>query len=215
MPDRRFTRRLKLALILLPVLSSPLKGAEPSAPPSQPERSLESGDMLTPGHATLELSGIYFVEAWNFNGRLKPDVLVGGSAAALFPIHDGLGAVIEVMGVRVAQQLRDVDVKRPPAAYLGGLSGLLRKRIAKHGGMAFFVEVGVGVSDATTQVPERGTPFNFLAQAGGGFSQRLGQRTAFIVNLRLFHLSNGGFSGPYRNPDMEALGAHAGVLVGF
>jgi hypothetical protein len=208
-------RRWKLALILLPVLSSPLEGAEPGAPASQLEQSLGSNEILTPGRTTLELSGFCFVEAWNFNGRLSPDVLVGGSAAVSFTIHDGLGAVIEVLGARVAQQLRDIDLERPPAALLGGVSALLRKRIAKHGGMTFFVEGGLGVSDANMQVPQRGTPFNFLFQAGGGLSQRLGQRTAFIVNLRLFHLSNAGLGGPHRNPDIEALGAHAGVLVGF
>jgi hypothetical protein len=111
-----------LALILLPLLSSPLKGAEPDAPASQPEPSLDS-DMLTPGRTTLELSAMYFVEPWNFNGRLKPDRLAGGSAAASFTIHDGLGTVVEVLGMRVAQQLRDVDLVRPPAAYVGGVSG--------------------------------------------------------------------------------------------
>jgi hypothetical protein len=211
----RSMSRWKLALILLLLLSSPLEGAELCAPASQPDQSVDSDDMLAPCRTTLELSGIYFVEAWNFNGRLKPDKLAGASAAVSFTIHDGLGAVVELLGMRVAQQLRDIDIMRPPAAYVGGLSGLLRKRIAKPGATTVFIEGGFGVSDATVQVPTRGTPFNFLFQAGGGFSRRLGQRTAFIVNMRLFHLSNAGLGGAHRNPDIEAFGAHAGVLIGF
>jgi hypothetical protein len=117
--------------------------------------------------------------------------------------------------VRVAQQWRDIDLERPPAAFLGGVSGLLRRRIATHGGVTFFVEGGFGVSDATAEVPEGGTRFNYLLQAGGGLSRRLGRRTAFIVNLRLFHLSNNSLRGPHRNPDIQSFGAHAGVLVGF
>ena len=153
--------------------------------------------------------------AWDFNGRSKPDVLAGGSAAVSFTLVDGLGAVIEALGVRVAEQLRDIDLVRPPTSFLGGVSALLRKRIGTHEGIIFFIEGGLGVSDATAQVPEGGTRFNYLFQAGGGFSRRLGQRMALIGNVRLFHLSNNGLRGRHRNPDIEALGAHAGVLIGF
>jgi hypothetical protein len=205
-------------MLVLTLLS--LLGSAPDAFAEDPAAAAadgcpESERVLSPGCRTLELSPICFVEVWDFNGRSKPDVLVGGSAAISFTVDDGLGVVIEVLGVRVVEQMRDIDLVRPPASFLAGVSGLLRKRIAAHGGMTFFVEGGLGVSDATAQVPEGGTRFNYLLQAGGGLSQRLGQRMALIVNLRLFHLSNNGLRGPHRNPDIEALGGHAGMVVGF
>jgi hypothetical protein len=64
-------------------------------------------------------------------------------------------------------------------------------------------------------MPERGTRFNYLLQAGGGLSRPLGRRVDFIANLRLLHLSNASLNGPAHNPDIEAIGLHAGVLVGF
>jgi hypothetical protein len=208
-------QRWKLVLLLLPLLSSPPDALAQDPAAAAADRCPEPERILSPGCRTLELSGICFVEVWDFNGRSKPDVLAGGSAAVSFTLVDGLGAVIEVLGVRVAEQLRDIDLVRPSASFLGGASGLLRKRIGTHDGMTFFAEGGLGVSDATAQVPEGGTRFNYLLQAGGGLSRRLGQRMAFIVNLRLFHLSNNGLRGAHRNPDIEALGAHVGVLVGF
>lgn len=207
--------RWTLVLILLPLLGFPPDALAQDSSARAADRCTESERILSPGCRTLELSGICFVEAWDFNGRSKPDVLAGGSAAVSFTLVDGLGAVIEALGVRVAEQLRDIDLVRPPTSFLGGVSALLRKRIGTHEGIIFFVEGGLGVSDATAQVPEGGTRFNYLLQAGGGFSRRLGQRMALIGNVRLFHLSNNGLRGRHRNPDIEALGAHAGVLIGF
>jgi len=81
--------------------------------------------------------------------------------------------------------------------------------------MTFFVEGGLGASYATVDVPERGTRFNYLLQAGGGVTRRLGRRASVILDLRLFHLSNNSLNGTDHNPDIEALGGHAGILVWF
>jgi hypothetical protein len=105
--------------------------------------------------------------------------------------------------------------QRPPSAFVGGLSGLLRKRLVERDRTTFFVEGGVGASYASVEVPERGTRFNYLLQAGGGFTHPLGRRASFMLDLRLFHLSNNSLNGRDHNPDIEALGGHAGVLVWF
>jgi hypothetical protein len=149
---------------------------------------------------------LYFVEAWDLNGRPR-NFLEGGTAAVSVAVRDGWGAVIELLGMRVAQ--------RPPSAFVGGLSGLLRKRLAERDRMTFFVEGGVGASYASVEVPERGTRFNYLLQGGGGVTHRLGRRASFMLDLRLFHLSNNSLNGPDHNPDIEALGGHAGILVWF
>lgn len=166
-----------------------------------------SGHFLAPGCRTFELSGLYFVEAWDFNGRPEPDRLGGVAAAVSFTVRDGLGAVIEMLGMRVTQP--------PPSAAVGGLSGLLRKRLLEGRRTAVFVEGGLGASYATVIVPDRGTQFNYLLQGGGGVTHRLGPRTSLILNLRLFHLSNSSLNGPDHNPDIEAFGGHAGILISF
>lgn len=149
---------------------------------------------------------MYFAETWDFNGRRK-DLLAGGAAAVSFAIRDGLGVGIEMLGMRVAQQPRSTGV--------GGLSCFMRKRLVESRRTAFFVEGGLGGSYATLVVPERGTRFNYLLQGGGGVTRRLSRRTWLILNLRLLHLSNASLNGPDHNPDIEALGGHAGILVRF
>jgi len=91
----------------------------------------------------------------------------------------------------------------------------MRAYLAERDRMTFFVEGGVGASYASVEVPERGTRFNYLLQAGGGVTHRLGRRASVMLDLRLFHLSNNSLNGPDHNPDIEALGGHAGILVWF
>jgi len=196
----------RIGLIVLLLLGSSWRAAAQETTSSAHDACTEPGRLLAAGCPTLELSGMYFVEAWDLNGRPR-NVLAGGTAAVSLPLRDGWGAVIELLGMRVAQ--------RPPSAWVGGFSGLVRKRLAERDRMTFFVDGGVGASYASVEVPERGTRFNYLLQAGGGVTHRLGRRASVMIDLRLFHLSNNSLNGPDHNPDIEALGGHAGILVWF
>ncbi len=158
------------------------------------------------GSRAVELCGVYFVEAWNFNGRAR-DVLAGATAAVSLPIHGRWDANVELAGIRVAQH--------GPDAVVGGVFALVRRRLAQRRRMTLFVDGGFGVSYASQIVPERGTRFNYLLEAGGGVSQRFGRRTGGLVDLRLFHLSNNSLNGSNHNPDIEALGGHVGVFILF
>ena len=115
--------------------------------------------------------------------------------------------VLEVLGVHVDQQ--------PADAFLGGSSLLFRKRLAERRAFTFFVEGGLGASYATREVPDRGTQFNYLVQAGGGLMGRLGRRVGVMVDARFLHLSNLSLNGPDHNPDIQTLGGHAGVIMWF
>lgn len=201
-----FLRRWSIGLFVLLLLGRSWPAAAQEAATSPHDECTEPRRLLATGCRTFELTGLYFVEAWNLNGRPR-DLLGGGTAAVSLTVRDGWGAVIELLGMRVAQ--------RPPTALVGGLSGLLRKRLAERRQMTFFVEGGLGASYATVEVPERGTPFNYLLQAGGGVTHRLGPRASVILDLRLFHLSNNSLNGQDHNPDIQALGGHAGILVWF
>jgi hypothetical protein len=201
-----FLRRWFIGLIVLLLFGGSWQAAAQEATRPPHDACAEPRRLLATGCRTLELSGLYFVEAWDLNGRPR-DFLEGGTAAVSLPVRDGWGVVIELLGMRVAQ--------RPPSAFVSGLSGLLRKRLAERDRTTFFVEGGVGASYATVEVPERGTRFNYLLQAGGGVTHRLGRRASVLLDLRLFHLSNNSLNGRDHNPDIEALGGHAGILVWF
>jgi hypothetical protein len=154
----------------------------------------------------LEVSGLFFMEAWNFNGRTKDNV-GGAAAAASFAVRDGFAVGVELMAARIGQ--------RTSNAVIGSASLLLRRRIATRGDTVFFVDGTLGASDATVPVPERGTRFNYVLQAGGGFSRPVGRRCDLLVDLRWFHLSNNSLNGRDHNPDIEALGGRAGLVVRF
>lgn len=159
------------------------------------------------GSPSLELSGLYLVEAWDFNGTPR-DRLAGGSLGVSLPVHQTWAAVIELLGTHVARQT-------PPDATLVGLSALLRKRLTGGRQLSFVVEGGIGASYASVEVPARGTRFNYLLEAGAGVTRLVSRRASLLLKIRLLHLSNNSLNGPDHNPDIQALGAQAGIAVRF
>ena len=99
-------------------------------------------------------------------------------------------------------------------AYLIGATFGVRGRIYRRPRWSRFSSE-VGVSDADTDVPPRGTRFNYLAVGGGGVTLRLHAGVHGIAGLEWVHVSNGGLAGRGRNPDIEAIGPKVGVLIGF
>jgi hypothetical protein len=91
----------------------------------------------------------------------------------------------------------------------------VRGRVYRRGRWSTYLEVKVGVSDADTFVPPRGTRFNYLALGGAGVTVRLGRGIHGLSGLEWVHVSNGGFAGRDRNPDIEAVGLRVGFLIGF
>ena len=105
--------------------------------------------------------------------------------------------------------------QRGTDGYLFGLTGGLRGRLVKKPRWSAFWEFEVGVSEADTYVPPRGTRFNYLAIGGGGVTVRIRPGIHLLGGLRCVHVSNNSLAGRSRNPDIEAFGPTIGLLYGF
>jgi hypothetical protein len=204
-PDRGWSAGL---LVLCLVCLSTQTGAQPAGQGA--ETTVRGGADTGPfasGAPALELTASYLVEAWDLNGTPR-DRLAGGSAAVSLPFRESWAAVIELLGAQVVRQT-------PPDATLVGLLALVRKRLTDSQRLSFVVEGGLGASYASVEVPDRGTRFNYLLEAGAGVSHPVGRRTSLLLKIRLLHLSNNSLKGRDHNPDIQGLGAQAGIAVRF
>jgi hypothetical protein len=177
--------------------------AAPCSPPYE-----ASATCATPSTAfgrSLELTASHFVESWNFNG--SREVLSGGAAAVPFIERRRWSALVEVRFMRVGQRSKD--------AYVGGVSALARRIVRQRGRKTVFIEGGLGASYGTVPVPDRGTRFNYLVQAGVGGMFSVSPRVDLVADVRVLHLSNLSLAGRNRNPDIQALGGQLGVVMRF
>ena len=154
-------------------------------------------------HLDLTVHNAFEVANYNDNH----EEMFGGFAGFTYGIREGLA-------VKVAAPLYYVW-QRGTDGYLFGVTGGLRGRLAKKPRWSAFWEFEIGVSEADTHVPPRGTRFNYLALGGGGLTVRIRPGIHLLSGLRFVHLSNNGLAGRSRNPDIEALGPTIGVLLGF
>jgi opacity protein-like surface antigen len=164
----------------------------------------------------LELGGRGALEAWNYN--ISHEELVGISAGFTYGLRDGLVFTAGWPLTYVSQ--RGVD-----ALIMGGTFGV-RGRIYRRPRWSLFAGGEVGVSDADTNVPPRGTHFNYLAIGTVGVTIRLRRDSGaarpagpnglyLLAGAEVIHVSNGGFAGRDRNPDIEAIGPRIGLLLAF
>jgi hypothetical protein len=153
----------------------------------------------------LELSGHAELETWNYNG--SHEEIFGISTGFTYGL--GKGVVLTV-----AWPLSYVSQRGVDGLLLGGTIGV-RSRIYRRARTSLYWEFAVGVSDADTFVPPRGTRFNYVAQGGGGVTLRVAHGLHALAAVRWIHLSNNGLAGRDRNPDIEAVGAHVGVWMPF
>lgn len=153
----------------------------------------------------LELGGHGALEAWNYN--ISHEEMVGMVPGLTYGIRNGLQLTASWPLYFVSQ--RGVD------AYLMGATFGVRGRVYRRQRWAGYLEVKVGVSESDTYVPPRGTRFNYLAHGGFGVTMRLRRGVHGLAGLEWVHVSNGGFAGRDRNPDIEAIGPRVGVLVAF
>jgi hypothetical protein len=142
----------------------------------------------------VDVSAAALVEAWDANEERES--LAGIVFGADRAIARGTALRGEGMLLRVRQPGHD--------ALLGGMTIGTRLR-RRSEGVRPYVDVGVGIAMATEPVPLRGTAFNYLAQAGGGFEVSVDDITVALV-ARWLHISNAGRVARDRNPDIQALG---------
>jgi hypothetical protein len=185
-----------LLLLLLPALA----GAQPTAPgPPRSEDPFEKRGWH------LELSTDLALETWNYNNnREEMYGLVPG-----FTYGVGKGIVLTAASPLYYVSQRGVD------AFLMGATFGVRGRVLRAGQNSLFLEFQVGVSQADTYTPPRGTRFNYLALGGVGVTVRVRPPTHLLAGLKWVHVSNNSLAGRDRNPDIEAVGPRIGLLIGF
>lgn len=124
-----------------------------------------------------------------------------------YGVRDGLAITLTAPLYYVSQ--RGID------GWLLGATFGLRGRIYRRSATSVFLGFEVGVSEADTFVPPRGTRFNYLALGSAGVTVRLRPRVHLLAAMKWVHVSNNGLAGRHRNPDIEAIGPQLGVLIGF
>jgi hypothetical protein len=153
----------------------------------------------------LELGGAGAVEAWNYN--ISHEDLIAFVPGLTYGLRDGLVFGASWPMYYVVQRGSDSYV-------LAGTFGV-RGRVYGRQRWSVYLEGRLGVSQADTIVPPRGTRFNFLAIGGGGITARLSKGVHGFAGVDLTHISNAGREGDNRNPDIEAIGPKFGVLIAF
>ena len=200
---RRVTHAPTASVVLLLLFSMvPARSFAQSTSQSAPA---VAADPLSRRGWHLELSVHSAFEVANYNGNHEE--MFGEFAGFTYGIHEGL--VLRVSAPLYYVWQRGAD------GYLLGVTGGLRGRLLKKPRWSAFWEFEMGVSEADTHVPPRGTRFNYLAIGGGGVTVRISPGIHLLGGLRFLHLSNNGLAGRSRNPDIEALGPTVGVLLGF
>lgn len=133
--------------------------------------------------------------------------MYGLNAGLTYGLRDGLVLTARAPLYYVSQ--RGVD------GLLLGVSGGIRGRVYRCGRLSVFLEFDVGISDADTMVPPRGTRFNYLAMGGAGTTIGIGRDVHLLAAMRWTHVSNASLAGRSRNPDIEAVGPQLGVVIAF
>lgn len=133
--------------------------------------------------------------------------MYGGFAGLTYSFRDGFAVTAAAPLYYVSQ--RGVD------GWLLGATVGVRSRIYRTRTTSVFLGFEVGISEADTLVPPRGTRFNYLALGSAGVTIRMTSSVHLLTALKWVHVSNNGLAGRHRNPDIEAVGPQVGLLIGF
>jgi hypothetical protein len=190
--------RAAVAIACLLLDSLPLFAQSAPAPPA-------SDDPFARRSWNLELTSHVAFETWNYN--TSREEMYGLTVGLTYGLGNGIVLIARA-------PLYYVDQRGVDGSLIGVTTGI-RGRIYRYKSTSFFLELDVGISEADTIVPPRGTRFNYLALGSGGVTIGLAPRVHILAAMRWIHVSNGGLAGRSRNPDIEAVGPQLGVLVGF
>jgi hypothetical protein len=165
----------------------------------------DAGDPFGRRSWSLELSSHAAFEAWNYN--ISYEEMFAIVPRITYGIRDGLA-------LTAAGPLYYVD-QRGVDAWLLGLTTGVRGRLFRSRRVTAFWETEVGVSEADTYTPPRGTRFNYLVLGGAGTTVRVRPGLHLLASITWVHVSNNGLAGRDRNPDIEAVGPRFGIVLGF
>jgi hypothetical protein len=147
---------------------------------------------------TIDVTSGYYVEAWESNGSTEH--LAGIQAGVDGRLWRGVALRGEGVVLRVLQQ--------GTQTWLRGAT--LGMRARRGSAARVFLDTGVGFAMAGEPVPPTGTRLNYLLIVGAGLEVPF-SRFHVTAGARWLHVSNGGREGRLRNPDLQSLGAFAGV----
>jgi hypothetical protein len=181
------------------VIASTISGS------AQGARAAPGSDPFARRRWHLELGGAGAIEAWNYN--ISHEDLIAFVPGLTYGLRDGLVFTASWPMYYVFQRGAD-------SYMLAGTFGV-RGRVYRRPRWSTYLELRVGVSQADTIVPPRGTRFNFLALGGGGITARLRNGVHGFAGVEWLHISNAGREGDDRNPDIEAIGPKLGLLIAF
>lgn len=170
-----------------------------------PRAAAQSEDPFARRSWTLQLASHAAFETWNYN--ISHEEMFAIAAGVTYGIRDGLL-------LTVAAPLYYIDQRGVDAWMLGVTAGV-RGRLWRRGPVTAYWEFAVGISEADTDTPPRGTRFNYLALGGVGATVRIRSGLHALVGMSWVHVSNNGLAGRDRNPDIEAVGPKVGIVVGF
>ena len=190
---------LALAVALFPAT----RGAAADDPPTPPWLGGPVNTHFDQGSWTFQTYAGYLND-------LGPQDTEGGfgTVGVGYYVWDNVSLSAEFSGYFLAQP-GDHDT----GAAGGGVT--LRHHLYNHGRSSYFVDVAFSAVQASEPVPEDGTSFNFITQAGVGVAHGLSGGTHLLLGVRFTHLSNADRDGDDRNPSINGVSAYAGVLFAF
>lgn len=192
----RWRRICALGLVWIVVSTAPI-GAQPADRPADDPFGRRGWHLQLAAHGAFE--------TWNYNASREEMLAV--VPGLTYGLRDGLTITTTWPLYHVWQ--------RGTNGFLIGATIGVRGRVYRRQAFSIFLEFDVGVSQADTYLPPRGTRFNYLALGGGGATVRLRSGLHLLGGMRWIHVSNNGLAGRDRNPDIEAIGPQVGLLIGF
>jgi hypothetical protein len=148
---------------------------------------------------TVDVTPASYVEAWDLNE--EREWLTG--------LQVGIDrAVWRAVAVRAEGLLLHVRQATDDAWLRGATIGMRARR--RRDRAQIFLDLAGGRAHAGQPVPPRGTQASYILLLGGGLEIPW-SRVHLTASARWFHLSNNGSEGRHQNPDIQALGAFAGI----
>ncbi len=123
-------------------------------------------------------------------------------------LGDGIEFSLELDGWYFAQKGDD--------AVGASISTIFRWHFIRKDPWTVYIDAGIGVMGASDEVPDGGTEFNFMPQAGAGVTRRLNDAGLRLqLGARWHHISNARTQGDDENPDRDSLMIYGGLIFPF
>ncbi len=106
--------------------------------------------------------------------------------------------------------------QRGDDAFGVNLSLIFRWHFLNKNTWSLYADAGIGMLAATSDVPDGGTPVDFMPRFGGGATFRINDSgSRLITGIRWHHVSNARVLGEARNPSRDAVMLYTGIMIPF